>query len=548
MILAHETNLFPNMDNRVAKCMLLIDCGTSDVKSTLLLLEQPRFRFLEPVRHGNCAVSATSTENRELDANYGQNREWDPELLTRIVSRVFYHEAKRATECEASISAVSVTSTASSLTTLVDNVLAPDLPSLAWDDRQASQEAEWLEAKRASTASLPWMRPIDADSGIAKAMFLAKLFHRRLRQPGTHVVEQWTFLNWLLTNSFFQSDSILARKWGLARDKRYPDKFSRLLAKQINQFTGHAETECVKWFTELMLPGNVVTAGSQLGSLSPTFRQPLNLSREIKVIAAPFDTASQALGLGLLSTTGRIGVTFGTSLGVIGLVPIGKVRDVAARIPDCPASGAGFVFDGISSCGNAINQVCRLHGLLNDGAPDYQAISKAISSTQPGASGVIMLPFFNGGRRRAALRISHAQIHGIAMNTSREEVVRALCEAICFTVHRILQDIRRQIDFPFNTLTVSGGPTACKPLLQMLADVTGCTVENATNRDTGLLGCAACALVGTQLASNLQAAHLKLGLDFEKFEPDRNEKVSSAYQRAFSEFISRFGDCLKTDT
>jgi len=144
-------------------------------------------------------------------------------------------------------------------------------------------------------------------------------------------------------------------------------------------------------------------------------------------------------------------------------------------------------------------------------------------------SSLLFVPFLYGSN--AGLGLS-ASFHGLQAFHQREHLVQAIYEGVVFCHMTHLTRMRQR--FPAATaLRVTGGPTKSAPWMQMFADVSGLPVELPQVEETGCLGAAMAAMVGSGVFSDFTAAQRALAPRIERVLPDTAaaEAYGKKYQR-----------------
>jgi len=150
-----------------------------------------------------------------------------------------------------------------------------------------------------------------------------------------------------------------------------------------------------------------------------------------------------------------------------------------------------------TACGN----VAFLRRLLYSHVPDddeaYAAIDRAASEAQPGASGLLYLPYLNGERFPVNDPTARACFVGLGAATSSAELCRACYEGIAMSVRSLLAlmpSANEQRDGCAHPLVLVGGGGASCLLPQILADVSQRKVLVPPRpRDVAALGAASLA-------------------------------------------------------
>jgi L-ribulokinase len=117
-----------------------------------------------------------------------------------------------------------------------------------------------------------------------------------------------------------------------------------------------------------------------------------------------------------------------------------------------------------------------LHALAppESGLPAFERAAAAIG---PGASGLVALDWWNGNRTILADADLSGALFGLTLQTTREEIYRALLESIAFGNRRIIENFAEHGLGP-SEIVACGGIAEKSPLtMQLLADTSGLAVS-----------------------------------------------------------------------
>jgi glycerol kinase len=172
------------------------------------------------------------------------------------------------------------------------------------------------------------------------------------------------------------------------------------------------------------------------------------------------------------------------------------------------ASG-GYALEGaILSSGAAVQWLRDGLGILND-ATESETLARQVEST----GGVYFVPALTGLGSPHWNPDARGLVTGITRGTSSAHVVRAALEGIAFQVADVLDAFPSGID----VLRADGGASANRFLMQFQADLLGCPVEVAAERETTALGAAALAGLAIGIWPNLEdiRARIRRGATYE---------------------------------
>lgn len=139
----------------------------------------------------------------------------------------------------------------------------------------------------------------------------------------------------------------------------------------------------------------------------------------------------------------------------------------------------------------------------------YDYMTDTIEAIPPGAGGVLFTPWLHGNRCPFEDPKAAGMFFNIRLDTGKTEMLRAVLEGICYHLRWMLECQDKKVKIA-STLRFVGGGALSRVTCQILADVTGRTVETvADTKDVGAVGAAMLVAVGSgQIADLTQAAGL----------------------------------------
>jgi glycerol kinase len=218
---------------------------------------------------------------------------------------------------------------------------------------------------------------------------------------------------------------------------------------------------------------------------------------------------------------GEAKATYGT--GSFVLVNVGDLRTLApAGLLRTAAASGGYALEGaILVSGAAIQWLRDGLGLLAD-ASESEVLAREVDST----GGVLFVPALTGLGSPHWDPDARGLISGLTRGTTRAHLVRAALEAIAFQVADVLDAFPETL----NVMRADGGASANAFLMQFQADLLGCPVEVAAERETTALGAAALAGLAVGLWPNRAAVRELIGTGA-TYEPSA-DRASVHAQRA----------------
>ncbi|MBR5756720.1 MAG: FGGY-family carbohydrate kinase [Firmicutes bacterium] len=120
----------------------------------------------------------------------------------------------------------------------------------------------------------------------------------------------------------------------------------------------------------------------------------------------------------------------------------------------------------------------------------YDYLSEEISKVPPGANGVIFTPWLHGNRCPFEDSKAGGMFFNLRIENGKRDMLRAVLEGICYHLRWLLECEARKVKTSETIRFVGGGalsPVTC----QMLADITGRTIETVSNtQQVGAVGAA----------------------------------------------------------
>lgn len=247
------------------------------------------------------------------------------------------------------------------------------------------------------------------------------------------------------------------------------------------------------------LYSNAHDASVPAGALGPEWAEKLGLPTGIPIAIGEMDVHYGAIGSGVAE--GTLVKVIGTSTCDCGVVSAAKA------VPDIPGI-CGIVkgsilpgYYGLEAGQSAVGDIFKwfVEGVLGD-ANRHAELTAAASRLRPGESGLLALDWNNGNRTVLVDQRLTGLLLGQTLYTTPADIYRALIEATAFGA-RVIIDRFREYGVRLERVICAGGIAEKNPLLmQIYADVTGCTMQVAGSSQ-------ACALGGAIVASVLAGQH-----------------------------------------
>lgn len=271
------------------------------------------------------------------------------------------------------------------------------------------------------------------------------------------------------------------------------------------------------------------------GRLCAAWARRLGLPEAIPVAIGEFDVHYGAIGCGVRE--GTLVKVIGTSTCDCAVVSSRKrVRDIpgiCGIVPGAILPG----FYGIEAGQSAVGDIFSwwVEGICGGDAALHASLSAQAARLAPGQSGLLALDWHNGNRTVLVDPRLSGLLVGCTLHTTRAEVYRALIEATAFGARMIIERMRKY-GVGVRRIVCAGGIAEKNPLLmQIYADVTGCTLLVAGSKQACALGAAISASVLANRHRDFPAAQRAMTrLGRRRYEPHPRRR--RAYERLYAQY------------
>ena len=167
--------------------------------------------------------------------------------------------------------------------------------------------------------------------------------------------------------------------------------------------------------------------------------------------------------------------------------------------------------------------------------PWEEVVADCARNSQPGAGGVIFLPYLSSAACPVNDSRAAGAFVGLLNTTSKADLYRAVIEGLNFQFQHILATMERSLGTRFERIVASGGATRNDFWLQNKADIAGMDVEVSAVQDTSPLGAAMLAGVALGVWATLDEAVERVKGPTRVFHPDaprhaRYKPLTAVYQ------------------
>jgi xylulokinase len=205
----------------------------------------------------------------------------------------------------------------------------------------------------------------------------------------------------------------------------------------------------------------------------------------VPVAAGAGDCAAAALGVGV-DRPGPMSVVLGTSGVVFAALPGYRPQEQARVHVFCHAVPGAWHAMGVML--SAAGSLQWLRDTIAPGASFNELIAEA-ERWEPGAEGLVFLPYLQGERTPHADPDARAAFTGLQLRHDRGALVRAVLEGVAFGLRDSL-DLLRGLGVDVTLARVSGGGARSELWLRICASVLGVPIERTAVDEGSAFGAA----------------------------------------------------------
>lgn len=294
----------------------------------------------------------------------------------------------------------------------------------------------------------------------------------------------------------------------------------------IHELRWNADSLALAGITEDQLPA-AVSSDSIITGLNPLIAAELDIPADTKFVAGASDGCLAQLGSNALDA-GHASLTIGTSGAVRMTIPA-AMTDEHNRLFTYVLTAGHFVIGGAINNGGVLLQ-WYLDKFLKAGMSIDAGLQQAFA-TPAGAEGVICLPYLHG--ERAPVWDGHAKgaFIGVQPQHTQWHFMRAILEGMAYGLWSITKALGETAG-EVRKISVSGGFTASREWVQLLADVFQRPMYMAKESDASALGAVLLAADKIQLDIALAAQ--------EEMMVTPDPAKAALYQKAYELYIKLY--------
>lgn len=262
------------------------------------------------------------------------------------------------------------------------------------------------------------------------------------------------------------------------------------------------------------------------GGLDPAAALRVGLPAGLPVVIGAADSQSCLLGVGA-AARGQVSEMAGSST-CLNMVLASRLA--LPTVDMYPAAGlAGWVSEvGLNATGSSLAWAVRALGVEGG----YDGVDVLVAKSEPGADGLLFLPFLADGDRDDANRVGG--FLGLSLGHGPEHLVRSVLEGVALAIRWRLEQTTAA-GASCTRLVVSGGGGRLGSWNQIKADVLGVSVTATDQADGAAVGAAVLAAMGVGVLEWGRFDH-PLRPPVTRYEP--NARYRGGYDDLYARFLA----------
>jgi xylulokinase len=379
-------------------------------------------------------------------------------------------------------------------------------PAIMWNDQRASAQAAALHDKAGTKIIETALNRVNPTWTLAMLAWLQEHEPATIARTSRLYLAK-DYLRFLLTGTW---------------ETDFSDAIGALLADDATQSWSPEICALIGWNGATLPPIRRPT--DIAGTVAAAAAALTGLAEHTPVITGSNDTTVEFFGVGAI-TPGMGAIKLATA-GVLYLATQGPSVNPPISCYPHIIPGMYYTATGTNSCASA-------HRWLRDlmfASGGFDAMDACAAAIPPGSAGLLFHPYLQGERAPYWDPLLRADFLGLTIAHTQAHFARALYEGIAFSIRDILT-AAQTLGQHFGTIRLIGGGARSATWRQIIADVTGLTIERTESTDASFSS-ALLAGIGTGVFASPQDAIDKCVRLLDTTHP--NPKTGTFYTELFT--------------
>jgi xylulokinase len=381
-------------------------------------------------------------------------------------------------------------------------------PAIMWNDQRSAPQAAALHERAGAQIIATSLNKVNPTWTLAMLAWL------REHEPDVFAAAR---------KLYFAKDFLrhgLTGTW----ETDFSDAVGGLLADNATKGWSAELCALIGWDSGRLPP--IVAPTAIVGGVTAEAAARTGLAAGTPVVCGSNDTTVEFFGVGAIKP-GMGAVKLATA-GVLFLA-----TDGASVNP--PISCYPHIIDGMFYTATGTNSCASAHRWLRDTMfSSFEEMDELAATVPPGAGGLLFHPYLQGERAPYWDPLLRADFIGLTISHGKPHFARALYEGIAFSIRDILT-AAQALGQTYKTIRLMGGGARSAVWRQIIADVTGLTVERTESPDASF-GAALVAGIGVGVFTSPEQAVARCVRLLDSTPPD------AASQKFYSELFGIYKD------
>ena len=291
----------------------------------------------------------------------------------------------------------------------------------------------------------------------------------------------------------------------------------------------------------------VLPCGYKVGMLKEEISSELGLDANTMISTGAMDQVASAIGAGNIEP-GIITETTGTAL-VLAVTTDKPDYDHPSRVtiykhytkdryiilPYCATAGIILKWFKDKFCDKEIEHC----GCNNTSI--YQYLDELAKGVEPGANGIILLPYFAGAILPEMNAYAKGVFYGVGLDSQKSDFVRAILESVGYMLREYIETIEK-MGLNVSEIRSIGGASKSSLWNSIKADITGKNIVVLENEESTSLGAAMLGAVSIGLYDNIEDICQQVIRRKQIHEPNPAHKET--YNQGYRKYVQLY-PCLK---
>lgn len=478
--------------------LLGVDLGAGSLKASVIRSD------------GSLAGEAAHPVTTQIP-HYGWS-EQDPEEWVAAFASAAPAALKQAGVEAAEIAAIGLSGGAH-IPVLLDADDRPVRPAILWNDQRAVKEARALHEAHGEEIIATSLNRVNPTWSLAMLAWLKAHEPETMARVRKLMIAK-DYLRFRLTGTW---------------ETDFSDVLGALMADHRTRSWSPALCKLIDWPLETLPP--VVEPSDVVGGVTAKAAKETGLAEGTPVVCGSNDTTVEFYGVGAVEP----------GMGAIKLATAGVLFLAADRpVVNPPISCYPHILDGMWYTATGTNSCASAHRWVRDrffAEEGFAGMDRLAASAPAGSQGLLFHPYLQGERAPWWDPQLRANFLGLTMRHGRAEFARATYEGIAFSIRDLVEQAKG-FGQSFGTVKLLGGGAKSDTWRQILADVTGLTIERPGNGDASF-GAALVAGVGVGLFASARDAVAQCVTTLDRNEPGEDQALYDAVYPLYREATVR---------